>query len=185
MSNSPLSIGISACLLGHEVRYDGAHKLQGWLSDPAFTAVNWLPVCPEVELGLGVPRPTIDLWDPLASTGGRSEQADLRLSANDDARDLTEAMRTLAESRIDELLDAGLCGYVFKARSPSCGLRGVKVFGRADHQGPVERRGRGMFAAALLARRPALPVAEEHELDVPGACAAFVARAAEYRARSA
>ena len=122
-------VGISACLLGEPVRYDGRHKRDAWLVDVLGPQVEWVPVCPEVEAGFGTPREAMHLMD-----NGRGG---LALMTTDTKRDVTETMQRYARGRVDELAGAGLDGYVLKADSPSCGLEGP-----------------GLFAAALIARPP-------------------------------
>jgi uncharacterized protein YbbK (DUF523 family)/uncharacterized protein YbgA (DUF1722 family) len=148
-------VGISACLLGERVRYDGGHKRDRFLSETLSRYVEWVPVCPELELGLGVPRPPIQL---------ARISRELRLVAVEDGADLTARMRRYARRRIAELARDDLCGFVLKQDSPSCGLERVKIH-RAD--GRFERRGRGLFAAELVARFPFLPVEEEGRLADP------------------
>ena len=140
-------LGVSACLLGERVRYDGGHKRDAYLADVLGPQVEWVAVCPEVELGLGVPRPTLSLvGDPP------------RLVQDATGADLTERMRAYAEARVGELERLGLDGYVLKSGSPSCGVFDV----------------RGLFAAALVARLPALPVEEEGRLADPAVRARFL-----------
>lgn len=157
---SPLCIGISACLLGQAVRYDGAHKRHDLLLAEAGAQVRWIAVCPEVELGLGIPREPIE----LVTTGEV-----VRLVTVHSKRDLTVTMTAWAARRLDQLEQSPLAGYVLKERSPSCGL--------------AVPGGRGMFAAALLARFPALPVIEAAALADRTACREFLARARAYRDR--
>jgi uncharacterized protein YbbK (DUF523 family) len=142
-----IRVGVSACLLGHAVRWDGRHKLEPALRG---LAVEWVPVCPEVELGLGVPRPPLDI------VGGA-------LIESGTGRDLTAAMRGFAARRVAAL--GRLSGYVLKLRSPSC-----------DPD-------RGLFAAALRAACPELPVAAEEELRDPAAGARFWERVAAHHSR--
>ncbi len=144
---APLRLGISACLLGHEVRYDGGHKRAPFLAETLGGFVEWVPVCPEVELGLGVPREPIRLeGDPAAP----------RLVAANSRRDLTRAMTRLARARAAELARLDLVGYVFKKDSPSCGMERVRVHGEG---GRPLRRGTGLFgwkgavAAGMTRRR--------------------------------
>src|SRR2546428_9751094 len=113
---APLRLGISACLLGHEVRYDGGHKRDPFLAETLGRFVEWVPVCPEMELGLGVPREPIRLeGDPAAP----------RLVAANSRRDLTRAMTRLAPARAEQLARLDLVGYVLKKDSPSCGMERV------------------------------------------------------------
>jgi uncharacterized protein YbbK (DUF523 family) len=159
--------GISACLLGQRVRWDGREKRAPYVEELAL-ALALAPVCPEVELGLGVPREPIRL---------ERDGARVALRAIESRRDLTEAMRSLAERRLAELLARGLAGFVLKARSPSCGPGAVPVW---DGEREVARDA-GRFAAALIERAPGLPVADEEQLADPAVRAEFVARVRGYR----
>jgi uncharacterized protein YbgA (DUF1722 family)/uncharacterized protein YbbK (DUF523 family) len=167
--SSPLRIGISACLLGQEVRFDGGHKRDRFLTEVLGPVVEWVPVCPEVELGLGTPRETLRLV--------RSESG-VRMITTRTGIDHTDGMNAWAKRRLDELAREDLCGYVLKKDSPSCGMERVKVFGAA---GMPERRGRGLFAAALLERFPSLPVEEEGRLSDPRLRENFIERTFAYR----
>jgi len=160
-----LRIGVSACLLGREVRYDGGHKRDVWLVDVLGPFVEWVPVCPELELGLGVPRETIRLVGPAER---------LRLVAERSGLDHTEAMRRYAEEKVDELARLDLAGYVLKKDSPSCGMARVRVWGEPNR--PPRRDGVGAFARVLLARLPMLPVEEEGRLHDPALRESFVER---------
>ncbi|HXH82619.1 MAG TPA: DUF523 domain-containing protein [Candidatus Tectomicrobia bacterium] len=157
LSGDRVRLGVSACLLGERVRYDGGHKRDAFLVDVLGPHVEWVPVCPEVELGLGVPRPTLRLE-------GRPTAP--RLVREATGEDLTVAMRRYAAARVRELARLGLDGYVFKRGSPSCGLFDVPVHGTdADSTAPAApAHGRGLFAAALTAALPLLPVEEEGRL---------------------
>jgi uncharacterized protein YbgA (DUF1722 family)/uncharacterized protein YbbK (DUF523 family) len=167
--SSRLRIGISACLLGQEVRFDGGHKRDRFLTDVLGAVVEWVPVCPEVELGLGTPRETLRLV--------RSEKG-VRMLTTRTGIDHTDGMNAWADRRLDELAGEDLCGYVLKKDSPSCGMERVKVFGAA---GMPERQGRGLFAAALLERFPCLPVEEEGRLSDPRLRENFIERTFAYR----
>lgn len=157
-------LGVSACLLGERVRYDGGHRRDRWLVDVLGRHVEWVPVCPEMEIGLGVPRPTIEL---------RRRGRGVRLVEPSSGRDLTTAMRTWADARLGALGSAGLDGFVLKARSPSCGMWGVAVRGP---RGGETRNGRGRFAAALMAALPRLAIEEDEGLHDSGRRAAFCER---------
>jgi len=164
---APLRLGISACLLGQAVRYDGGHKRDPFLAETLGRFVEWVPVCPEVELGLGVPREPIRLeGDPAAP----------RLVGANSRRDLTRAMTRFARARAAELARLDLVGYVFKKDSPSCGLEGVRVHGG----GRPRRRGTGLFARALMERLPLLPVEEEGRLRDTALRARFIERVLAY-----
>ncbi|MEO5898144.1 MAG: DUF523 and DUF1722 domain-containing protein [Vicinamibacterales bacterium] len=146
-----IRIGISACLLGQEVRFDGGHKRDQFLTTILGPHVEFVSVCPEVEMGLGTPRETLRLV---------REDGRVRMITTRTAIDHTEGMTTWASKRLEELATADLSGYVLKKDSPSCGMERVKTYGPG---GPV-RDGRGIFAEALLARYPLLPVEEEGRL---------------------
>ncbi len=159
-----LRIGVSSCLLGQEVRWDGGHKLAPFLIEGLGRTVEWVPVCPEVEVGMGIPRPTLR----LARRGGQ-----LRLLESGSDRDHTRAMRAYAPGRIAQLTALELCGFVLKSGSPSCGLAGVEVHGGQD--------GRGLFADQLLRAAPELPVEEEGRLVDRVVRERFLERAFAYR----
>jgi uncharacterized protein YbgA (DUF1722 family)/uncharacterized protein YbbK (DUF523 family) len=167
---SPVRIGISSCLLGEAVRYDGGHKRDRFLTEVLGEYVEWVPVCPEVEVGLGTPRPTIR----LQSGGGKI----VRLVMPSTGEDLSERMAAYSEGRVRELEDADLSGYVLKKDSPSCGMARVKV---EDDNGAPVRRGIGLFAAALLRLLPHLPVEEEGRLNDPRLRENFISRVYAYR----
>ena len=159
-----IRLGVSACLLGEAVRYDGGHKRATALLRAFGDDVAWIPVCPEVELGLGIPRPPIVLaGSPRAP----------RLIEPQQGRDLTVAMRRLARARVRELARLGLDGVVLKSRSPSCGLRDVPVTGRAGRLRP----GRGLFAAEVARTLRGLPIEDEARLADRRIRARFVSRA--------
>jgi uncharacterized protein YbgA (DUF1722 family)/uncharacterized protein YbbK (DUF523 family) len=159
-----IRLGISACLLGESVRYDGGHKRDAFLTDVLGPHVEWIPVCPEVELGLGVPRPTLRL------TGNPKAP---RMVQEATGEDLTARMRAYADARVRELERLELDGYVLKRASPSCGLFRVRVY---RHTGAPSADGRGLFAAALVDRLPMLPVEEEGRLADPGLRESFIER---------
>lgn len=160
-----LRIGVSACLLGEEVRYNGGHKRDPFLTDMLGLYVEWVPVCPEVEMGLGTPRPAMR----LVRIGG-----DTRMVTPETGADHTEAMRSYSERRVGELFGERLAGYILKKDSPSCGMERVKLY-PAEGGGPV-KEARGLFAEALLRRWPDLPVEEEGRLHDPLLRESFVTR---------
>ena len=145
-------VGISACLLGDEVRFDGGHKLDPFLADVLGPHVEWVRVCPEVEVGMGTPREPVRLV--------RTSRA-LRMITVHTGIDHTASMNGWARERLEALARERLSGYVLKKDSPSCGPNGVHVFGSA---GVALRNGRGLFAEALIRRFPNLPVADEGRL---------------------
>jgi uncharacterized protein YbgA (DUF1722 family)/uncharacterized protein YbbK (DUF523 family) len=166
----PLRLGISSCLLGQKVRYDGGHKHDRFMTDVLGPYVKWVPVCPEVEIGLGTPRPTIRL--EADGEGG------VRLVMPSTGEDLTARMAGYAEERVRRLADAGLSGYVLKKDSPSCGMERVKVW---DPNGVPSRNGVGVYAEALLRLLPELPVEEEGRLNDARLRENFITRIFAYR----
>ena len=159
-----LRVGVSSCLLGRPVRYDGGHKRDDFLMDMLGPFVEWVPVCPEVEIGLGTPRPALRL------EGGPSAP---RLVMPSTGTDHTETMRRYAERKVAALARADLHGYVLKKSSPSCGMERVKVYAP---NGQIAKKGTGIFAAALLDRLPQLPVEEEGRLTDPAIRENFIER---------
>lgn len=151
-AEAPIRIGISSCLLGENVRYDGGHKRDDFLVRVLAPYVEWVPVCPEMEIGLGAPREPIR----LEHSGGL-----IRLVSVESRQDLTETMHQWAKPRLEELAQAGLCGYVLKKDSPSCGMERVRVY---DKNGVPARNGRGLYAEALIGRFGNLPAEEEGRL---------------------
>ena len=167
--NSPARprLGISACLLGQKVRYDGGHKQDEFLSETFGRLVDWVPICPEVEVGMGVPRETLRLV-------GDPEEP--KLIAQRSGRDWTAVMKRFAAARIKQLADLHLSGYVFKKDSPSCGVERVRVY----NEDIASRRGRGLFATAVIKKMPLLPVEEEGRLKDPRLRENFVERVFAY-----
>jgi uncharacterized protein YbgA (DUF1722 family)/uncharacterized protein YbbK (DUF523 family) len=166
---SRVRIGISMCLLGERVRFDGGHKRDAFLVETFGRFVEWVPVCPEVESGLPTPRDTLRL---VRADGG------LRMVMPRSGLDHTDAMRTFALRRVTELAAQDLCGCVLKKDSPSCGMERVKVY---EPGGVPTRSGRGLFAEALLRSLPSLPVEEEGRLYDPRLRDNFVERVFAYR----
>jgi uncharacterized protein YbgA (DUF1722 family)/uncharacterized protein YbbK (DUF523 family) len=150
-----IRLGISTCLLGEPVRYDGGHKLDRFLANTLGQYVEYVPVCPEVECGLGIPRESMHLE-------GNPENP--RLITSRTRRDLTGQMLEWAERRVLELEKENLCGFIFKSNSPSSGMERVKVF---DKNGMPKKIGVGLFASAFMKHFPLLPVEEEGRLHDP------------------
>jgi uncharacterized protein YbbK (DUF523 family)/uncharacterized protein YbgA (DUF1722 family) len=157
-------IGVSACLLGEQVRHDGGHKRDAFVLDELARYVRFVPVCPEVGIGLGVPRPAIRLV---------RREGDVRLVGAEGA-DHTEAMRRWASSVVRELEVREVSGFVLKKGSPSCGLERVKVWDAAGERPTPD--GRGVFAQALVDALPRLAIEEEGRLNDPGIREHFVDR---------
>jgi uncharacterized protein YbgA (DUF1722 family)/uncharacterized protein YbbK (DUF523 family) len=152
----PIRVGISSCLLGNEVRFDGGHKRDRYLTDTLGQFFQWVPVCPEVEMGLGTPRETLRLVGDAAAP---------RLVFGKTGGDQTEGMQVWSKDRLEQLAAIDLCGYILKSDSPSCGMERVRVYGGS---GMPSKTGVGIFARALMDRFPLLPVEEEGRLhDLP------------------
>jgi uncharacterized protein YbgA (DUF1722 family)/uncharacterized protein YbbK (DUF523 family) len=166
---SLLRLGVSSCLLGREVRFDGGHKRDAFVCDALAPLVTWVPVCPEDEAGFGTPREAMRLV-----AGDRGPQ----LLTVRTARDQTATMGAFAEKRASQLAAAELDGFIFKKDSPSCGVWRVRI---RSHAGEVTRGGRGLFAAAMLDADPQLPVEEEGRLTDPAIREHFVERACARR----
>jgi uncharacterized protein YbgA (DUF1722 family)/uncharacterized protein YbbK (DUF523 family) len=151
-----IRVGISACLLGQEVRFDGGHKRDRYITDTLGRFFEWVPVCPEVEMGLGTPRETLRLeGDPEAP----------RLVFGKTRGDMTDQMQIWTRPRLETLAEADLSGYILKSDSPSCGMERVRVYGAG---GVPSRDGVGIYARMLMERFPLLPVEEEGRLhDLP------------------
>ena len=168
-------IGISRCLLGDEVRYDGGHKRDPFLVETFGRFVEWVPVCPEIEMGMPTPREAIHL---VASRDGvPSAEHRVRLLGVRSGHDWTLDMDRWRRSRVRELADACLSGYVLKKDSPSCGLERVRV----HRDNGVTRTGRGLFAQALIDAFPNLPVEDEGRLHDPKLRDNFVERVFAYQ----
>jgi uncharacterized protein YbgA (DUF1722 family)/uncharacterized protein YbbK (DUF523 family) len=164
-----LRLGVSACLLGRKVRYDGQHKRDAFVTDVLGPFVEWVPVCPEFEVGMGVPR------EPVRLVGGA---LGTKLVGERSGRDWTWAMRRVAAARVKELEKLDLHGYVTKKDSPSCGLERVRV--HRARGGPTRRDGVGMFVRVLAERMPLLPLEEEGRLNDPALRESFVERIFAY-----
>ncbi len=169
----PVRIGISSCLLGEAVRYDGGHKRDRILVQTLGPLVEWISVCPEAELGLGTPREPIRLVRDARETDG------VRLLTVKTGIDLTQRMRRFARQRVRALANENLSGYILKNDSPSCGMERVAVWRREDAR---ERTGRGLFAAELKRQFPNLPIEEEGRLHDPQLLENFIVRVFAYPA---
>lgn len=150
-----IRLGVSRCLLGEAVRYDGGHKLDRFITETLGQYVDFVPVCPEVECGLSVPREAMRLIGNIENP---------RLVTNKSGVDHTDRMVQWAEQRVQELESENLCGYIFKSRSPSSGMARVKVY---NDKGQPEKKGVGIFARIFMAHFPWLPVEEEGRLHDP------------------
>jgi len=159
-----IKLGISTCLLGEKVRYDGGHKLDRFLTDTLGQYVQYVPVCPEVESGFGIPREAFRLvGDPDKP----------RLITSRTHQDYTERMTKWAQRRVVELEKEGLCGFIFKSNSPSSGMERVRVY---NEKGMPVKKGRGVFAHIFMAHFPLIPVEEEGRLHDPRLRENFIER---------
>lgn len=150
-----IRLGVSSCLLGEKVRYDGGHQLDRFLTDTLSRFVEYVPVCPEVEVGLPTPRETLRLvGEPEAQ----------RLVFSKSGEDITERMTDWAKKRVAELEKEELCGFIFKSKSPSSGMERVKLY---DRNGVPNKQGVGLFAKAFMEHFPLVPVEEDGRLHDP------------------
>jgi uncharacterized protein YbgA (DUF1722 family)/uncharacterized protein YbbK (DUF523 family) len=147
-----IKIGISSCLMGYKVRFDGGHKRDRFLTDTLGQYFEYVPVCPEVEYGFGIPREALRLVGNPDSP---------RLVTTKTHRDHTDRMLRWARKRVIELGKEGLCGFIFKSNSPSSGMERVKVY---SDEGMPQKKGRGVFAGVFMDRFPLIPVEEEGRL---------------------
>lgn len=159
-----IRIGVSACLMGVKVRHDGGHKWDRYLTDTLGQHVAYLPICPETECGMGVPRESMRL---------KGNPASPRLIGNKTGSDITEDMVTWARDRVASLEKENLCGFIFKKDSPSCGMERVKVY---NEKGMAQKKGQGLFAQAFMERFPLMPVEEEGRLHDPRLRENFIER---------
>jgi len=150
-----IPVGVSSCLLGESVRYDGGHKHNSYITQTLGRFFEFVPLCPEVAIGLGTPRPPIRLiGDPRAPRA---------VGIKDPTLDVTEALRDYGERMAAEL--GHLSGYIFKRASPSCGMERVKVYD--EHAGMASNAGHGIYARAIMQALPLLPTEEEGRLNDP------------------
>ncbi len=171
VAGDEIRIGISSCLLGEAVRYDGGHKHDPFLTETVGPFVKFVGVCPELEMGLSVPRPTLRL-----ESHGKGPE-DVRLVEPASGADRTSAMNAFLARKLPWIEKLDLSGYILKAKSPSCGMERVKLY-----RGTMPTKdGVGLFARALLARFPHLPVEEEGRLHDPVLRENFFERVFAYR----
>ncbi len=166
--NTKLRIGISTCLLGEPVRFDGGHKHDRYLTQTLGHYIEWRPVCPEVEMGLPVPRESIRLI---------RVSDNVRLNGSKSNTDYTNEMKAWSTDRLAQLEAENLCGYILKRSSPSCGIERVRIY---DHNGMPQRNGVGIYARMLMEKFPLLPVEEEGRLNDPILLENFIERIFAY-----
>lgn len=164
-----ITLGISSCLLGNKVRYDGGHKLDPFLTDTLGRYIEWIPVCPEAACGLGIPR------EVMALEGNPDSP---RIKTVWTGIDHTTRLQRWTKGELKVLADIDISGFVFKARSPSCGVRDTKVF---DAKCRVRSRGPGLFTRTVSERFPFLPVEDEGRLHDPAIRENFIERVFVYR----
>ena len=166
--NFPIRIGISSCLLGEKVRFDAGHKKDVYLTDVLGKYFEWVPVCPELETGMGVPRESVHL-------AGKPDSP--RMVGVKTGNDWTERMETFSSKRVAQLAKSELSGYILKSKSPSCGMERIRIY---TDKGMPGGNGTGLFAAALLKAFPLLPVEEEGRLNDAGLRDNFIVRVFSY-----
>jgi uncharacterized protein YbgA (DUF1722 family)/uncharacterized protein YbbK (DUF523 family) len=159
-----IKLGISSCLLGEKVRFDGGHKWDRFITETLGKFMEFVPVCPEVECGLGIPREAMHL---VSSPGGP------RLVTIRTQMDYTERLRAWALNRVVELEREDLCGFIFKSGSPSSGMERVKIY---YGKGEPAKTGVGLFARAFMQHFPLLPVEDEGRLHDPALRENFLER---------
>ncbi len=165
-----IRVGVSTCLLGEHVRYDAGHKHDRYVTDVLGAHFDFVSVCPEVEVGMGIPRESVRLV--------RSDAGDeIRMLGVQSGTDHTTAMRRYAGKRVAGLAALGICGYILKKGSPSCGMERVRTY---TSRGMPATSDRGLFAAALLEAVPELPVEEEGRLLDPVLRESFIERVFAY-----
>jgi uncharacterized protein YbbK (DUF523 family) len=174
MEQKKVKIGVSACLLGEKVRYNGGHKLNNFLVKVLGPNVEYVPVCPEVEIGLSIPR------EPMRLVKHTKDKAS-RLVTQQTKIDYTAQMLEWAETILDRLEEQQLRGYVFKSKSPSCGIGQVNVY---DETGGILKNGIGIFARAFKSRFSSIPVVDEERLQNMEIRRDFIARINGQRRRN-
>jgi len=163
-----IRIGISTCLLGEQVRYDGGHKRDRFLTDVLGQFFEWVSVCPELEVGMGVPREAVRLVGTAAAP---------RMVGIDSGDDWTDRMAAYSKKRVAQIGSLDLCGYILKSKSPSCGMERVKIY---NPKGMSEKNGVGLFASVLIKGHPLIPVEEEGRLNDPVLRENFIVRVFAY-----
>lgn len=164
MQTTTFKIGISACLLGAKVRFDGGHKINRFVTDELGRYAEFISVCPEMGMGLPVPRPTLRLI---------SDQERIALvETKDGNRDHTQALESFSQHKVAELQNADLCGYIVCAKSPSCGMERVKVY----KNNGSEKEGVGIYTRILMEKMPWLPIEEDGRLHDPVLRENFITR---------
>ena len=159
-----IRIGVSTCLLGESVRYDGGHARDRYVTETLGQYMEFVPVCPEMEAGLGLPR------EPIRLVGDPESPRVVTINTN---KDLTETMTNWAQQRVRELEKEDFCGFIFKSKSPSSGMERVKIY---TEKGMPVKKGVGVFAKAFMDHFPLIPVEEEGRLHDPHLRENFIER---------
>lgn len=160
-----IKIGVSSCLIGEKVRWNGDHQKNRYVKDILSKYFEYVPVCPEVEVGMGIPRETVALY-------GETEKP--KMISQKTKTDWTSKMNRYAKDRIKELADENLCGYIFKSRSPSCGLSRIPVYDEVDKSKARHRS--GLFSNLFIKANPLIPTEDEGRLTDPGFRENFIVR---------
>ena len=160
-----IKIGMSSCLLGEEVRWDGDHKHDQYVRDVLGSYFDYVSICPEVDVGMGVPRETVALYGTLENP---------KMITKRSKTDWTKKMNHYTKDRIHELTKENLCGYVFKSKSPSCGIGKVPIY--SEFGSSRMRHGSGMFASSFVKVFPLVPVEDEGRLHDPVIRENFIVR---------
>ncbi|CAH1607440.1 conserved hypothetical protein [Vibrio jasicida] len=161
---SSIKVGISSCVLGERVRFDSGHKISNFVTKELDGYFRFVPVCPEVGVGMSVPRPTIRLVS-------NEERIALVETKNPD-NDHTDNMLTYSENKVNELQSEQLCGYIVCAKSPTCGMERVKVYSKNN----AAKEGIGLYTRTLMEKMPWLPVEEDGRLNDPVLKENFITR---------
>jgi len=165
--NPPIMVGVSTCLLGQKVRHDGGHKYHHYVKDILGNYFSLVPVCPELEVGMGVPREAVRLE-------GKPDAP--RMIGTKSGRDWTAEMNSYSQKRVKKQDVATLCGYILKKKSPSCGMERVTLYSGKG----AGKNGRGLYAAVLIAQYPLLPIEEEGRLNDAALRENFITRVFAY-----
>lgn len=165
MQSIPIRVGISACVLGQPVRFDSGHKISHFVTKELAQFFDFISVCPEVGMGLPVPRPTIRLMS--------DEERISLVETKDASQDHTAALLDYSDKKIEQLQEQNLAGYIVCAKSPTCGMERVKVY---NVNGGAEKNGVGLYTQQLMQRMPWLPIEEDGRLNDPVLRENFVAR---------
>jgi len=166
--SSRIKIGVSSCLLGEKVRWDGNHKQDAVVKNQLGRIFEWVPTCPEVEIGMGIPREAVHL------TGSSKSP---RMVGTTTATDWTQRMNRYSKKRSRELAKMNVCGYIFKSKSPSCGIARIPVVAK---NGKTQSKGRGLFAELFIQQYPLVPVEDEDRLHDARVRENFITRVFAY-----